>query len=112
MNRDFRFENWRWCRKYASSVFMRKLSTGKPSGAGHPVGEAQNQPYQLSFNTSLRHDFQGSRVTSDGCLILIRELDKRLGFDVRLTRRGRRASLSGKEKTQNGIPGQYSFRSH
>jgi len=29
------------------------------------MGEKQNQPFQLSFNASLRFDFQGSRVTSD-----------------------------------------------
>ena len=44
------------------------------------MGEIQNQPFQLSFNTSLKIDFQGSRVTSDGGLILVRELDERLGF--------------------------------
>ena len=44
------------------------------------MGEKQNQPFQLSFNPSLRIDFQGSRVTSDGGLILVRELDERLGF--------------------------------
>ena len=44
------------------------------------MGEIQNQPFQLSFNTSLKVDFQGSRVTSDGGLILVRELDERLGF--------------------------------
>jgi hypothetical protein len=44
------------------------------------VGEKQNQPFQLSFNASLKVDFQGSRVTSDGGLILVRELDERLGF--------------------------------
>jgi len=44
------------------------------------MGEIQNQPFQLSFNASLRVDFQGSRVTSDGGLILVRELDERLGF--------------------------------
>jgi hypothetical protein len=44
------------------------------------VGESQNQPFQLSFNSSLKVDFQGSRVTSDGGLILVRELDERLGF--------------------------------
>jgi len=32
------------------------------------VGEQQNQPFQLSFNSSLKVDFQGSRVTSDGGL--------------------------------------------
>ena len=44
------------------------------------MGEKQNQPFQLTFNASLKIDFQGSRVTSDGGLILVRELDERLGF--------------------------------
>ena len=44
------------------------------------MGEKQNQPFQLSFNASLKIDFQGSRVTSDGGLILVRELDERLRF--------------------------------
>jgi Transposase DDE domain group 1 len=44
------------------------------------VGESQNQPFQLSFNSSLKVDFQGSRVTSDGGLILVRELDEHFGF--------------------------------
>jgi hypothetical protein len=44
------------------------------------VGETQNRPFQLSFNSSLKVDFQGSRVTSDGGLVLMRELDERLGF--------------------------------
>ncbi|MFZ3215387.1 MAG: hypothetical protein WA192_04930 [Candidatus Acidiferrales bacterium] len=39
------------------------------------MGEKQHQPFQLSFNASLKFDFQGSRVTSNGGLILIRELD-------------------------------------
>ena len=45
------------------------------------LGETQNQPFQLLFNASLKVDFQGSRVTSDGGLILIRELDERLGLE-------------------------------
>lgn len=44
------------------------------------MGEQQNQPFQLSFHPSLKVDFQGSRLTSDGGLILVRELDERLGF--------------------------------
>ncbi len=44
------------------------------------MGEKQNQPFQLSFNASLRVDFQGSRVTSNGGLLLVRELDERLGL--------------------------------
>jgi hypothetical protein len=44
------------------------------------MGEKQNQPFQLSFNPALKIDFQGSRVTSDGGLILVRELHERLGL--------------------------------
>ena len=44
------------------------------------MGDQQNGPFQLSFNASLRVDFQGSRVTSDAGLVLVRELDERLGF--------------------------------
>ena len=47
-------------------------------GGGEAVGETQNRPFQLSFNSSLKVDFQGSRVTSDGGLVLVRELDERL----------------------------------
>ncbi len=45
------------------------------------MDEKQNQPFQLSFNSSLKVDFQGSRVTSDGRLILVRELEERLGLE-------------------------------
>jgi len=44
------------------------------------MGDKQNHPFQLSFNASLKVDFQGSRVTSDGGLIVVRELDERLGL--------------------------------
>jgi len=50
------------------------------------MGEKQNQPFQLSFNSSLKVDFQGSRVTSDGGLILVRESDERLGLDELIER--------------------------
>ncbi len=63
------------------------------------MGEKQNGPFQLSFNTFLKVDFQGSRVTSDGGLILVRELDERLGFGELIaqhltdSRRGRNTQL-------------------
>jgi hypothetical protein len=44
------------------------------------MGEKQNEPFQLSFNASLKVDFQRSRVTADGGLVLVRELDERLGL--------------------------------
>ncbi len=46
------------------------------------MGETQNQPFQFSFNPSLRVDFQGSRITSDSGLLLVRELDERLGLSA------------------------------
>src|ERR687895_1596317 len=44
------------------------------------MGEKHHKPFQLSFNSSLRVDFRGSQVTSDGGLIVVGELDQRLGF--------------------------------
>src|SRR6266446_5536462 len=55
-------------------------------GGGEAVGETQNRPFQLSFNSSLKVDFQGARVTSDGGLILVRELDERLGLSELMER--------------------------
>src|SRR6266481_2514805 len=45
------------------------------------MGEKQDQPFQVLFNPSLKVDFQGSRMTSDVGLILIRELEERLGLE-------------------------------
>jgi hypothetical protein len=64
-----------------------------------PVSEKENQPFQLSFNQSLKVDFQGSRVTSDSGLLLVRELDERLGLSTLITenimddRRGKHTQL-------------------
>jgi len=44
------------------------------------VGENEKLAFQLSFNRFLRVGFQGSKLTSNGGLILVRELDERLGF--------------------------------
>src|ERR1700732_4839288 len=68
-------------------------------GGGQPVGETQQRPFQLSFNSSLRVDFQGARVTSDGGLVLVRELDERLrlselvGRHLSDSRRGKNIQL-------------------
>ena len=44
------------------------------------MGDKDSKPFQLSFIGFVRVDFQGSRVTSDGGLLLVRELDERLGL--------------------------------
>jgi len=67
-------------------------------GGEQTVGEKEKRPFQLLFNSSLRVDFQGARVTSDGGLILVRELDERLGLGELIGRhladaRGRNAQL-------------------
>jgi hypothetical protein len=43
------------------------------------MGDKHNQASQLPSNSFLKVGFQGSRVTSDGGLILVRELDERVG---------------------------------
>jgi Transposase DDE domain group 1 len=50
------------------------------------MGEHHHEPFQLSFNRSLRVDFRGSRVTSDGGLMMLRELDERLGMGALIER--------------------------
>ena len=40
----------------------------------------KNSPFSSRSTPRLKVDFQGSRVTSDGGLLLVRELDERLGF--------------------------------
>jgi hypothetical protein len=44
------------------------------------VGEKESEPFQFTFNGFLKVAFQGSRVTSDAGLMLVRELDERLGW--------------------------------
>jgi hypothetical protein len=44
------------------------------------MGEKQDRPFHFSFNSSLKVGFQGSRITSDTGLSLVRELDERLGL--------------------------------
>ena len=45
------------------------------------MGEKQNESFHLCFNGFLKVGFQGSRVTSDGGLVLVRELDEHLGVN-------------------------------
>lgn len=46
------------------------------------MGEKEHEPFQFTFNGLLKVEFQGSRVTSDAGLILVRELDERLGLET------------------------------
>ncbi len=50
------------------------------------MGEKQTKPFQFGFNGFLKVAFQGSRVTSDGGLILVRDLDEHLGLSQLIER--------------------------
>ncbi len=64
----------------SASLFIGVQALSGHQGGQHPMGEKENKPFQLTFNGFLKVDFQGSRVTSDGGLLLVRELDERLGL--------------------------------
>jgi len=49
------------------------------------VGDEDTKPCQFTFNGFLKVAFQGSRVTSDAGLILVREVDERLGLEALIT---------------------------
>jgi Transposase DDE domain group 1 len=72
------------------------------------VGETQNRPFQLSFNSWLKLDFQGARATTDGGLLLVRKLDERLGFGALIERhltdvRGKNTQLPLTDLVQQSV---------
>ena len=46
------------------------------------MGELHHEPFQFAFTGFLKVAFQGSRITSDAGLLLVRELDERLGLET------------------------------
>src|SRR5216117_2954764 len=65
---------------------MRLSAAPRWCGGHHPVGDAEPGPIRLSFNPQLRVEFCGATVTSDAGLLLLRELDERLGLNALIER--------------------------
>jgi hypothetical protein len=61
---------------------MRLSTAPRWSGGHHSAGDATAGPVRLSFNPQLRVEFRGATVTSDAGLLLPRELDERLGYNL------------------------------
>ena len=51
----------------------------------HPGGEQETAAFQFTSYGFLKVAFQGSRVASDAGLVLVRELDERLGLQAMIT---------------------------
>ena len=74
------------------------------------MGEKEAEPFQFTFNGFLKVAFQGSRVTSDAGLILVRELDERLGLEAIIAAQ-LRDSRDGLNTPSSGCPISYGSRS-
>ena len=46
----------------------------------HPMGAGSRGDFRLDFDRSVRLELRGSQLSSDGGLLLMRELDEALGY--------------------------------
>ena len=79
-------KHWRICRRLSASILLRGSVQWRRIRGRSAVGEKQNGPFQIAFNSCLEVDFRGSPVISGGGLILMLELDEHLGLGDRMAR--------------------------
>ena len=79
-----RISDWLWyfcpCDQSSRLDFRGFLERNQATEGDTQWVNYKPAPFQFTFNGFLKVAFQGSRITSDAGLILVRELDERLGL--------------------------------
>ena len=68
----------------------------------HPTGAGSKGDIRVDFDPRVRLAFHGSKISSDGGLLLFRELDKTLGLHD-LAGRSLRDTRTGKNRIHNFV---------
>ena len=69
---------------------------------GHPMGAGSEGDFRVGFDPRVRLEFHGSKISSDGGLLLFRELDETLGLHD-LAGRSLRDTRAGKNRVHNFV---------
>ena len=64
----------------------------------HPMGAGSEGDFRLDFDPRVRLEFHGSKISSDGGLLLYREIDEALGLFDKTVR-----FLRDTRKDKNGV---------
>ena len=69
---------------------------------GHPMGAGSEGDFRVGFDPRVRLEFHGSKISSDGGLLLFRELDETLSLHD-LAGRSLRDTRAGKNRVHNFV---------